>query len=119
MQEYVETAKKVVTKATKKVVKKSSEIYELSKLSLKINAAKAEIEERYAEIGKMIYESYKDDTAPPEKLHELCEKIDGKFQLIEELSLQLAELKNVQTCPQCGAQIMKNSVFCAKCGKEL
>ena len=50
MHEYLETAKKTLLTATRKVVKKSSEVYDVTKLSLKISSLNDETDKKYTEI---------------------------------------------------------------------
>ena len=119
MQEYVETAKKVVTSATKKVVKKSAEIYETTKVSLKISALKSKIDEKYCEIGKIAYKGYKGESVSPDAADKLFAEIDGINENISELSSKLSEMKDVKVCPSCGAEISKTSTFCAECGEKI
>lgn len=119
MQEYVENAKKAVTSATKKVVKKSGEIYEATKISLKISALKSDIDEKYCEIGKAAYKSYKGEEISSELAEKTFAEIDEINEKINELSAKLSEIKDVNICPSCGAEISKSSAFCAKCGEKI
>ena len=119
MQEYVETAKKSITSATKKVIKKSSEVYEVTKLSLKISSIKDDIDDEYKKIGKIIYDNYKGSEVSSDEVEKICDEIEKLKIQVKELSEQLAEVKNVAVCPNCGAEISKESSFCAKCGEKV
>lgn len=119
MQEYVENAKKTITSATRKVIKKSSEMYEVTKLSLKISALKGDIEEKYKEIGEIAYKSYKGDEITSESAEELFAKIDEINSKIDEYSKKLAAAKNNAVCPYCGAELSKDSTYCASCGEKI
>lgn len=119
MQEYVETAKKTITSATRKVIKKSSEMYEVTKLSLKISALKGDIEEKYKEIGEIAYKGYKGGDVTSETAESLFAEIDEINSQIDEYSKKLAEAKNTAVCPYCGAEISKDSTYCASCGEKI
>lgn len=119
MQEYVENAKKVFTSATKKVLRKSSEIYETTKVSLKISSLKGDIDAKYAEIGKAAYKSYKGEEISSDTAEKLFAEIDEINSQIAELSQKLSDMKDVVICPECGSEISKDSVFCANCGERI
>ena len=38
---------------------------------------------------------------------------------IVELKIKLSELKNTKKCPDCGANISKNSAYCNVCGSKI
>ncbi len=119
MQEYVENAKKVLTSATKKVLRKSSEIYETTKVSLKISSLKSDIDAKYAEIGKAAYKSYKGEEISSDAAEKLFMEIDKINDEIAELSQKLSDMKDVVICPECGSEISKDSMFCANCGERI
>lgn len=119
MQEYVENAKKAVALATKKVVRKSAEVYGTAKISLKISALKSDVDEKYCQIGKIAYKSYKGENVSSDAADVLFGELDSIYEKISELSAKLAEMKNVRTCPSCGSEISDNSTFCAECGEKI
>ena len=119
MQEYVETAKKTITNTTKKVVEKSMEIYEATKLSLKIASLKDDIEKKYIKMGDLMYKKYKGEEVGAEDVEVICGEVDGINAEIDKLSQLLAEVKKLSVCASCGAEISKTSSFCAKCGAKI
>lgn len=119
MNEYVETAKKMLGNATQKVVEKSNSIYSTTKLSLKISKLKADVDECYKKIGEIVYTTYKGGDANGDEIETLCGKIESVKAEIEELSAQIASVKGVEVCAVCGAEIKKGSTYCAKCGTEV
>lgn len=119
MHEYLETAKKTLLTATRKVVKKSSEVYDVTKLSLKISSLEDEADKKYNEIGKLIYSNFKGFEISSEDVERLCAEIDVIKGNIDDISRQISELKNATICPECGAEVSKNSTFCAKCGEKI
>lgn len=119
MQEYLDNAKKFITSFTKKAVKKSSEVYENTKLSIKISNIKTDIEEEYKKIGKIVYEKYKGKEISSDDAEAICSKIDLLFGKIDDLNQKMAENKDVHICPACGAEVSPESTFCANCGEKI
>ncbi len=119
MEKFLKNFTRTFSKAAGKVAKKSGEVFEVSKLTLSIAAANNEIDEEYEKIGKLIYEAYKNDSMQSEDVTVHCALIDSKLAEIEELRGKLNVVKSQRICPNCNAEISKESTFCAKCGEKL
>ena len=117
--EYFESAKKIFVSTTQKVAEKSGEVYSTTKLSLKISKLKGEIEKRYTKIGEIVYANYKGDEVSGEDVETLCTEIENIYENIDELSAEIAKIRDAVVCPVCGSEIKKGSSFCAKCGAEI
>jgi len=79
--EFLTSAKKVLKKTTKKVVKFSGDAVDYTKIKIKLNAIEAELEELYAKIGRIVYE--RDESQDTDEI----------FKSIEELNSQKEDLK--------------------------
>lgn len=119
MQNMMDDIKKTVSATTQKVVQKSGELYERSKLMLAITAAQNDIDREYATIGKLVYASQKDEDVSSDDITLHCDFIDQKMSEIALLRERVAELKNVSVCALCKTEIPANSTFCPKCGEKL
>jgi chaperonin cofactor prefoldin len=119
MDKFFSDLKKTFNTAASKVAKKSGKMYEISKLTLAISAAKGDINDEYEKIGRMIYEGYKNKDVSSQDVTSHCELIDAKFEQIEKYREKLSELKDLKQCPVCKAELSKDSTFCANCGEKL
>ena len=117
--EYIESAKEVLASATKKVVEKSSEIYATTKLTYEINKLRDEINRSYKELGEMFYANYLGKETALEEAEGICRKIEGLKADIDKVAAEIAFVKGNNVCDNCGAEVTKESVYCAKCGSEL
>lgn len=109
----------IFTKAAKNVAKSTNKVVETSKLSLSLIEKEDNLKSCYAEIGKIV--SKCDDEEIINKLA-ITEKIDTITLLnseIAELKIKISELKNSTKCPDCGANVSKNSAYCNVCGSKL
>ncbi len=86
---FWENFKKAAENTVSTVAKKTGEIVEDSKTKYSIFDLKNEIEKVYTEIGKEIYEAYKEDRNVSEFIEEKCKVIDGFAASIEELRSKL------------------------------
>lgn len=88
-------------------------------ISLKNKIREEENKEKliYQEIGRKYFEAHKADEDDP-----YIADIQSVFAAkagIETLRDQLKEIKGVEFCPACGAEIDKNTIFCPKCGNKV
>ena len=119
MNEYVETARKVITDTAGKVAETSNNLYNTARLSLKISKLKTNINECYRKMGEICYKNYQGKETSEEDAENLCVQIDKINERIARLSAEIAELKGCAVCENCGAEIQKDSSYCAKCGAEV
>ena len=109
--------KKVLQKTGDKVVKKTSEVYEYTKLSIAMSGLKNDIDQLYQQIGKSVYSHYTDDDFSIDDISGLCEAVELKNEEIAKIQEKIQQLKNVKICGNCGASSSEESMFCAKCGQ--
>jgi outer membrane murein-binding lipoprotein Lpp len=83
-----------VKQGSKKLVGKSTDLVETSKLSLKASSLESEIDALYSSIGKITYENYKYGAAIDNSVADSCSKIDEIKSSIEELRIKIDSLKN-------------------------
>ena len=98
---------------------KAGEWMEIGKLSMALSDLNNDVERLYAEIGRMVYDAYKDKETSTEELNIKCEYIDEKLTEIAELRRKIAELKKVKQCPVCGESNPHENLYCAQCGAKL
>ena len=119
MNEYVETAKKIITGTASKVAETSNTLYSTAKLSLQISKLKAKVDDCYKKLGEVCYLNYKGIESSEDDAEALCLQVDDMKEKIEKLSIEIAEIKGLEVCKNCGAEVGKDSDYCAKCGTEL
>lgn len=100
-----------------KVVKKSGEIYELSKVKLSIANTKSDINSNFKILGEMVYIAQRDGTdTNSEKLEDAISKIDSLYEKLAELNDIATGLMNKKLCPECDKTNDINASFCSGCG---
>jgi len=119
MQNIINDLKKTFASTASIAVKKSSELFEYSKITLAITGVQNDIEREYSAIGKMIFDGYKTNDVSTAEVTEKCAIVEAKILEIQELREKLAIVKNAKTCPICHAEVSSCSTFCAKCGEKL
>ncbi len=101
-----------------KVVKKSVELAELSKIKLSIASTKSEIGANYKTLGELVYLAQKSEKADNDKITEIIEKIDKLNERLEELNEIYSSLKNEKICPDCSKANPMDQAYCGSCGHK-
>ena len=111
---------KKASEAYKMTADKTGKIAKETKMRMKMNELKSEINDIYQEIGKKVYEKHtrEEKISIKKDLEEECTKIDMISDEIEELLQQCLELKDRKQCSNCFAQIDKEYKFCPNCGEK-
>ncbi len=87
--DFMDNLKKAVSDTAQTAVKKTGEFVENSKTKYSIYDLKNEIEKRYTELGKEIYEARAEDRNIADFVEEKCVEIDGLKEKSEELRKKL------------------------------
>ncbi|MCX7923380.1 MAG: zinc ribbon domain-containing protein [Clostridia bacterium] len=113
-----ENLTKRVTETARAAAKKSSDIVEVTKLTMAINTEEDKIEKAYAEIGKIVYLKFAEGEAVADEVKGFCEDIKLFEQNIEEIKQKILDLRKVKVCPECTAELEPEMAFCHKCGAK-
>ena len=111
----INTGKNVVSTAGKK----TDSAVKLSKLKIKETQINNDIRARYEKLGEFVYQAYKSGEKKEDELNEQLSALDNCYTELEEISKQTDELKNMVTCPKCGAKHKDEDAFCSVCGTKL
>lgn len=117
-----ETAE-IVGKKTGEVVdsvsQKTGEMLEEQKIKSQIRTLKKGNNRDFGDMGKMIYEQFKNGEQVDAPFAELCENIKQREASIEEYNKQIAQLKGFDVCKNCQTGLEPGTVFCPKCGTKV
>ena len=107
-----------ISKTAKELGGRAEDAYETQRLKNKISAEERQIDKIMADLGKIVYQRYKDEVPVDDAQKALCEQIDQRREQIDQLRADINDLK-VRTrriCPSCGKEIEKDAAFCRFCG---
>lgn len=113
---FLENLGKKVGEAAQAAAKKSNEIVETTKLNSNINSEEDKIQKLYVQLGKAVYEKFTQTGAAEDYAQEACQEIITHQENIKTLREKIAELKGIKSCINCGSEMERTQVFCAKCG---
>lgn len=107
-----------LSKASEEVVRKSGGAVELRKLKMEQESLKSELNNCYAQVGRLVVEKMEDVDVPAE-MEMLVKQIADCKEAIAENERLIAKKRGIRLCPVCGAKAGKTAVFCDKCGTRL
>ena len=119
--EFFEKLGKKASETYKTAAEKTNKIAGDTKLKVKISDNKSKINDLYMEIGKKVYQKYKQDGNIDIKddIKAELENIDKLAEEIEKYETERLELSDMIQCPNCKNKVEKNAKYCPVCGAEL
>lgn len=118
---FFDDLSKKASQTYKNTAEKTNKLTREMKLKSLINDDKTRIERLYIEIGRKVYEKHvrEENIDIKNELIEECSKIDAYAKEIEDMRMEILELKNLRLCKKCAAEVPLNAKFCPKCGVAL
>ncbi|WP_333651689.1 zinc ribbon domain-containing protein [Lacrimispora sp.] len=110
---FFEGLGKTLSDTGKEVATKAKALTETIQLKTQISGEKTKLEEAYAVIGKLFYESNKE---PEEEYKKAYEVVRACRERIAALEIELTQSEGTRLCAECGAKVTKDSLYCGKCG---
>lgn len=106
-----------VKKFSRSTMEEVQKMNEVRQLNGKVNEAQKQIRNLYSEMGKKLYEHYKEEALVgfEAEIH----AISDKFVRIEELKEQIRQVKGVVLCPCCHMEVSASERFCSNCGSKM
>lgn len=105
------------TKAARSVQEFTREGVENTRLASDLRSARAELDRRYADLGRAYYESLNDGTG--EVPEELVGGVRDALEFLESLLSQRERLHPQTRCPGCGAMQSADARYCSSCGRRM
>ena len=102
-----------------KVVKKSGELVEITKVKLSIVDIKNKIDARFKELGRIVYNASGPEYSEAEGADAIIEELNALYEELKKTEERLAELKSEVVCKSCGSLSSDDSLYCRKCGAKL
>ncbi|MCH5297635.1 MAG: zinc ribbon domain-containing protein [Ruminococcus sp.] len=101
------------------VSKKATYVYGSSKQKLAAAEIRGEINKKLKELGALTYKSHTASVDCTDEILSIVNEITELKENLDTINQNLASAKNQKKCPQCEANVPKNSLFCNICGAKL
>ncbi len=108
---------KKLSNAGQSVAQQTKNLSEISRLNSQISAQEKRVTELYTLIGQAYYEQCKD--GPEVQQNRLLQEIKVLRGQISAAQERILQLRSMGKCPQCGADVPPDALFCSVCGFRL
>ena len=105
--------------AASSVSKKASDVYDASKHKITAAEIRGEINKKLRDLGALTYKEQVHGIDLSAQVKQTVAEITELKDNLNIINEHIAASKNQKKCPQCDANVPKNSVFCNICGARL
>ena len=111
--------KRGATDAANKAAKKTGEITNIAKLTMNIKNAETKLGDVYEEIGRLFYTAERTGEDCTSEIAANIMKADKIKADIANYKAEIAVLRNVIVCENCGNEVNADYAFCNFCGTKI
>lgn len=108
---------KKASEAGQNVLQKAKEMSDISRLNAMISGEEKTINNTYYQIGKLYVTIHKDNPEPD--FSGMISSIAEAETRVKDYKRQIQDIKGVQRCEKCGAEVSKGAAFCSSCGATM
>lgn len=114
---FLDKLSKSVTEASQKTIAKTKELADTSRLNSMISEQEKIITNQYFQIGKLYVSIHKDNFE--DDFSGMIVAIADAEAKIRDYKKQIQDIKGVQRCEKCGAEVPNGAAFCSSCGATM
>lgn len=119
MKDFFEDLGKRLGETAETVTSKAGDALEIQKLRSQIRSMARGNAVDLMELGKMIYDRYKEGEKVEEAAEGLCAAIRDREAEMEKYEKKIARIKGASECANCGKMVAKEMTFCPYCGEKI
>lgn len=108
---------KKFTDAGQKTMQKTKEVSEIARINALISQEQAKIDNTYYQIGKLYASIHGNDNE--EEFAGMVAKVAELEQQILDYRKQIQDVRGMQQCEKCGAEVPVGDAFCSSCGAAM
>ena len=99
--------------------RRAGQMVDVAKLNVQLFDLNGEYNEVLRQLGQVMYDTHRGRAPEGDRVTELLEQADERAERIAELKARIADLRQAESCPHCGAPCGKVDKFCRSCGAKL
>ncbi len=126
MKEIVNEIGKIVTNVADQLGKKAEPIKKITEDAVEVQRLKAKIRTLQKNnvndlhgLGVIVYSKYKEGAITESEFIAICEEIDNRNMIIEQLEEQIVKVRGEAICDNCKSAVSEDAIYCSKCGVPL
>ena len=99
--------------------RRAGQMVDVAKLNVQLFDRNGEFNDLLRQLGQVMYNTHLGKAEDGEQVTALLEKADAAAARVAEVKDRIADLRQSQACPACGASCGKEDKFCRRCGAQL
>lgn len=99
--------------------RKAGQMVDVAKLNVQLFDLNGEFNDILRQLGQVMYKTHLGQAPEGDPVTELLSRADETAEKVAELKTRIADLRQSQSCPRCGAPCGKEDQFCRRCGAGL
>lgn len=100
-------------------VAKSKEMAEITRLNVEISNLEQSLRDNYIQLGQYVLSHPDLIAAEDETVVQIRQSVTDLQAKVEQDRQTICDLRNVNICSNCGAEVSRSSKFCDKCGTAM
>ncbi|GAB6086778.1 zinc ribbon domain-containing protein [Alkaliphilus crotonatoxidans] len=117
---WIERLSNGVSETAKNIGKRSTEVVEISKLSMSIRRKEEEISKRFEEMGQYIYGRLKKlNLVTRDELYEMLREVEALEEEIRTYERLILSIRNIAYCDHCQIELEEDARYCPLCGRSV
>ena len=118
MKSFFEDVGRKIGETAETVTNKAGEAVEVQRLKNQIRTLERGNERDYMDLGKMVYDHYKEGEVVDAEAIGICEAIQNREESIGKYEQQISDVKGDVTCDGCGKSVARDMAYCPYCGAK-
>lgn len=114
---FFDDISKKLSDVSQATIQKTKDMTDTMKYSSVISDEEKSIKTNYAKLGELYYNEIKD--CAEGVYGPIVAQINESVARIEECRIKIEEIRSANKCPNCGASISSDDLFCAACGTKI
>ncbi len=115
----IDKVKTTAHKTSEVTVKKTGEIWEITKLTMRLSELNSKTEQALIDIGEIVYDAFLDPNSDTEHVDSLLDAIHENRKEIRDIKERIDEIRQVKLCHCCDKKINREDTFCKYCGEKV
>ena len=99
--------------------RKAGQMVDVAKLNVQLFDLNGDFNDILRRLGQVMYDTHRGQTPEGDPVTELLAEADETAAKVEEVKSRIADLRQAQACPGCGAPCGREDQFCRRCGAKL
>lgn len=116
LNEKISNVGREMSQMVKDMSGKAKDLSDIAKLKMEVRNKEAMLREQYMKLGKKYYNEY--HYQENMDAQDTIDLISDLLTEIDQINVQILEIKKSKTCPNCGAIIDEDAEYCSSCGAK-